>query len=202
MIKLAQSYLYFDRELSEEELYKLADFIFEVTEATAAKYFRDFSFQVSARVEEGSTKTWAVISAVTGAIIFYGDLRSSVETIYHDARAAVTFVNERIIERERLRPQEIIRTRNSSGTPGKLLRLFERVEAGELSPEEATELAIRTVGEKVAMTPQGEAVDLTERFSEELHRAAPEKFRGTAFSDVRQREVSLVQSTREIETSD
>jgi len=198
MIKLAQSYLYFDREHSEEELYELADFMFKVSEVTATEYFSDFSFQVSVRVEEGSTKTWAAISAIAGAIIFYGDLRSSVETIYHDARAVVTYVNESIIQRKGLRHQEIKRTRISSGVPGKLLRLFERVEAGKLSPEEATRLAIKAVGENIIITSQGEAVDLTERFSEELHQVAPEELQGVLFPDAWQTEVRLGQGYRKV----
>ena len=115
VVILAQAYLAFDRHLPEENLLRLAEFIFESTEAAADKYLSRLSVQASVQVEEGSVKTWAKFTGkaagvIASAIIGYGGLRTGIDYIYKDARAAANLVNTDIIQHEKkLHREDLIR---------------------------------------------------------------------------------------------
>ncbi len=173
MIIVAEAYFRFSRTLPGEALDRDAEAILLFAEQLVRDRYVDryqsYVFRVQVRIERGSTRIWVTVTALVGVLTVYGDIRQSLEFLVKDAAYIGSTVFPTVADKLGMAPEYSQKRR---GIPGKLLRLFVRVESGELSPEEATSLAtsilLREGGPEVIY----EAPGITERLSSEFREAS------------------------------
>jgi hypothetical protein len=148
MVTVASSSVLLRRSPTDEaEL----DAIAEIAATAASRFARELlpisDFEVYVRVEEGSirtrTKVFATLGALSVGIAQFGSLATGVREISRLAREVMRQVNTTVIREAASSPREVGPTRRDDGLPGDLRRLFERVENGHLSADEAMLLAER-----------------------------------------------------------
>src|SRR5262245_17848426 len=90
MIVIAEPYARYSNTLPASELDRavanLLNFADEITRSHFADRDQRFEVTVAARVEIGSTRTWITIAALVHALIFYGDIRQSVDYLIKDGQ--------------------------------------------------------------------------------------------------------------------
>jgi hypothetical protein len=136
-----------------EELDAIAEYAYEIAETTASEYLEVRPVGVILRVEEGSVETIVTIgsyaAALLSAISNYGGFWDGISRIKEHAQAVGRFVCNRILKR--IKAQGVSRV--STGQLGELHRLFRKVEAGELTADEATEKSFKIMvkaGEEIS----------------------------------------------------
>jgi hypothetical protein len=105
----------------------------------------DFDVEIGVSAEEASLKVKATVASIAAVLVFYGDLRQSVDQIVADGRAVSEFINEHIAAEPTLTHRPPIHVMRRTLTPGRLQRLFDQVERGELTADEATTLALEAL---------------------------------------------------------
>jgi hypothetical protein len=128
--------------LTIEELDSAAELLFSITEEEAQERFRIKGLEIYVEAEEGSlttrTKVTATLMALYIGIGQFGDFVGAVNSIAKISRDVAGAINARFINETNHSPSDVRRSRRDSGLPGEIKRLFDRVEAGDLTPEEAT----------------------------------------------------------------
>jgi Asp-tRNA(Asn)/Glu-tRNA(Gln) amidotransferase B subunit len=80
----------------------------------------------------------------------YGGIRSGIDYLRHDGKTAATWINTQVRDVLDVPITTVIARRSRTPDPTQLLKLFEMVESGTMSPEEATHRArelLREFGE-------------------------------------------------------
>lgn len=117
------------------------------------------ALSVAVRVEEGSRRVWARVSARDLWVVFLaaGAVNDSVTAINQWGRVFASAVVERVIGRERIQPHDVILRRTYSHVPGVVARTLAEVERGLLSPDAAQqrmERLLRRLDEDAATDAQ------------------------------------------------
>ena len=149
MAILAQASLHFRApRLTEWELDAIAERLFEIADRNARAMLPIDDFEIYVEVEDGSVKTRAQIVAGVLAAIYlgmgnFGDFVGSVKETARIGRALGRAINAEFVERMGPSPRDITYSRPDAGLAGQLERLFNQVEKGEITSEEATKRALR-----------------------------------------------------------
>ena len=178
--------------VDRESLLSIADLVCDRTEIAVREFLPQLEVTIAASAEEASLKTRTKVLATAGAIYIgignFGGFADGVREIVSVSRQAMSHVNEQIIE-EVASPSATIRTRVDTGLPGKLARLFERVESGELTAHEAQCEANSILRRVPEPTPNGMSGDIQSEISR-LAKHAPEVQRRWAVAPVQTPEVT------------
>lgn len=128
MTKLAETYIHLSIDASEEFARESEDFLYSIARSIAYEIFEQDT-QIHIRFEDGSWKTWiAVAGAIYIGIGQYGSFRSGIEYLSKDARKFSNTIIEQFIDREKVDESVIYRTERRLGMPGKLHRLFKKID--------------------------------------------------------------------------
>ena len=140
----------------ETELRRLSTALFDEWQGFVDTALSLPDYSLLLQVEEGSVRGAAKIGAVVGAqylgIGNYGDFISGVKTIGEQIAATGEFVAEQAKQVFDC-PDNKATTRKRGGTISGLQRLFVRVQKGELTPEDAAQLAERLLGDQKDQSP-------------------------------------------------
>ena len=141
---VSETYLKLAASLGPGRRKDLAYAVFPVAEHAAQEFLASYGAARIAEVvvEEGSTKLRSRIrtSAIVigGLVGGYGTIRSGLEYMWRDGRHAAAWMANQI---EPLLPEHPDVTRLRAPAPVRLKRLFDSVESGELTADEALERA-------------------------------------------------------------
>ena len=150
---------------SEAELRQLSTRLFDSWESFAGDALAIPDYSLFLQVEEGSVRGIATVGAVLTAVYFgignYGDFVSGLRTINEQLAATSAYLRENAPTVFSC-PESKVTSSRQAGTLGGLQRLFVKVQAGALSPDEAMQRAQLLLGEETDSVPG---------FLEELARA-------------------------------
>jgi hypothetical protein len=175
VIVIAEPYARFSRTIDSTLLEPTANKLLVFAEQEIASYYdaahRRFSVRVFVRIERGSTRTWITVSAVAGALIFYGDIRQSIDYLISDAKRVSDLVLPAVQQVLGTRDEAPAVTQRRLGVPGQLHRLFRSVEQHHLTPDEATSIAVGLLYKGEGPEVFEEVPELTEKLTEEFQEA-------------------------------
>jgi len=147
MIRIAQFYARYETTLNDgllrESGERLLRFSHERTSTYFGKGYDDYGIVVRAQLEIGSTKAWVAILALASFLSRYGSIREGLIGIVKDVESLARFIIPGISKVIGLDDQLPSFHRRTFGVARRLLSLFEQVEQGEISANEATGRAIR-----------------------------------------------------------
>lgn len=130
--------------------------LFDVWDEYIQKSLKVPDYSISLEVEEGSIKGTGKIAVTVGALYFgigaYGDFISGLQTI----RGQVSYLNQKLVESAvvPLRESNVKPTyRNNSGALTQLQRVFNKVQKGELTVDQAMIEAEHILGNEANSHP-------------------------------------------------
>jgi len=174
MIVIAELYVRFPEKLSgvvlERDAEAILNYADDLVKSHYSERYKGHAFQVHVRIERGSTRVWVTVTSLLGVLIYYGDVRQSIDYLVKDAPYIGTTILPEVASKLHINqiPDDFQRRR---GIPGKLLRLFQKVEIGELSAEEATHRAVDILFREVGPEAVYEAPGLTEQLGSAFRQA-------------------------------
>jgi hypothetical protein len=128
MTKLSETYIHLKMDATDVFREEVAVYLKELAQDASFKMFNQETL-IDIRFEEGSWKTWiAVAGAIYISVGQYGSFRSGIEYLVKDARRFSNIVIERFVDKEKLSQDIIYRTEKRLGIPGKIHRLFQRID--------------------------------------------------------------------------
>lgn len=174
MIVVAEFYARYRTTISETELRTAGERILQFAENVVREHyverFDDFGITITVRLEIGSTRIWITVKAVGKVLIAYGAIRQGVDYLVADSKVLAPKLIPRISTVLNVDERPLYHQRRF-GLPVKLRRLFEQVQRGELSADEATAKAIDLMESQDA-TLIKEIPDFKERLSLEIRELA------------------------------
>lgn len=151
MIVIAQPYIRYSTNLDEPGLESGGEALLHYAENVVQRHYRrkyeQYPFYVEVRVERGSTRSWVTVSSLIGILVLYGNIRQSAEFLVKDAHYLGSELIPGVARRLHLGNEEPDYVQVRKGVPGKICRLFTKVESGELSDQGALHEAKRLLGE-------------------------------------------------------
>jgi hypothetical protein len=139
---VGEGYLRFEPRM-QMPLSEVAKLTFPVVETAGQRFFELFAEKRGAEVvvEDGSLRLLGRVR-VTAAVLVstfvgYGAVRQAVDYARHDGRIAAGWINQQIRELFSLTSDAVHTQRRRTPEPTRLLRLFDSVASGELSPDDA-----------------------------------------------------------------
>ena len=175
MLVIAEPYFRFLQTLGPSRLELGAtELLQDVEPLIVSQYLGSFEripVRVSVRVERGSTKAWITVTGAAGALIFYGDIRQSIDYLIGDAKRVADLVRPFVAPNLGLGGAQPAYRERRLGVPGKLHELFAQVQRREISPEEATQRAVNLLYTQGGPETVREAPGLLERLSREFRDA-------------------------------
>ena len=146
MINITEFYTRYRYTISEIELTAVGARMLRFAETVAhehyAERYDDFGITISVRLEIGSTRIWVTVKAVGKVLITFGAIRQAADYLVADSKMLAPKLIPGI-SRELNVGERPLYYQRRFGLPGQFQRLFEQVQRGELSPDEATAKAIR-----------------------------------------------------------
>lgn len=128
MTKLAETYIHLKLDASEKFKTDSEEYLQHLSRFIAAEIFAQET-EVYIRFEDGSWKTWITIAgAIYIGIGQYGSFRSGIEYLTKDSRKFSNTVIEHFVEKQELNQDLIFRTERRLCVPGKIHRLFQRID--------------------------------------------------------------------------
>jgi len=164
---VSEAYVRIATTLSDREKREIGTVILRIAESAGQEFFAKYDAVVlgEAVIEDGSSKVRGrIITSATvlfGLVGGYGAVRAGIDYLRHDGQVAAAWMSQHVQSALPGDPQ--VRRNRTPGTTS-IRRLFERVEAGELSAEEASERA----GE--LMRAYGEQPDTTQTVVDQLRK--------------------------------
>ncbi|NTU44343.1 MAG: hypothetical protein HGA99_02320 [Chlorobiaceae bacterium] len=139
---ISESYLHFDFPSYRDPL-EVGEFVFPFVEYAASHFFLKLSDKRRTEIiiVDGSIRLKGLISISAKVLIGYGSIRSGIDYLAQDGKAAANWVNRYVQEQLKLPNDAVIARRVRTPGPTRLLRLYENVRSGTMSPEEATRRA-------------------------------------------------------------
>jgi len=155
--------------LSEKDFELYSSDLFDQWEVSVEKNISLPDYAISLEIEEGSISGRAKIAAAASVVYLgvatYGSFITGLQTI----RSQISYVNNVLFESAKYPfdcSKDNITVRNSGGAISKLQSLFQKVQKGTLTPDEATLMAMEIFGEETEDIP-----DLAERLKKEMENA-------------------------------
>lgn len=128
MTKIAEAYMRLDIRLDRRDKIEFKQYLEKQAHIYAAELFhQDVTFVV--HVEDGSVKAWVLVGGIlfTNALVQYGSVRTGMDYAIRDAR----YFSENVlndIKSSGVSPNEIGRFERRLGVPGRLKRIFNRID--------------------------------------------------------------------------
>lgn len=145
------------RSLAKDDFEIYSSRLFDTWDEYIEKSLRVPDYSISLEIEEGSIKGKGRIAIAVGALYLgignYGSFISGLQTI----RGQVSYVSNKLVENA-VSPFEgnNVKTtyRNSGGALSHLHRLFQKVQKGELTADQAMKEAERILGDEANSSPE------------------------------------------------
>lgn len=114
--------------VEKEKLYELKEYL-EYVAAISAKENFDFEVDIEILIEQGSLKGWLQVAGILYAgIAAYGSFRSGIDYLVKDGRGFSDYVIERLHTDTNLPDESFYRTERRLGTPGRIKRLYPKLD--------------------------------------------------------------------------
>ncbi len=133
-----------------------ADSMYKMTDSELTKLPKIGNPGVIVRVRESSIEIviiiWTTAATLFSLISNYGSFRSGLRELINDARAVLEWVRTKIREQSRSEGTHVQNSRLTTGQLTQLNGILKKVERGEISSDDAQEMAIRVferAGEKL-----------------------------------------------------
>ncbi|MFC1876628.1 hypothetical protein ACFL2E_05065 [Thermodesulfobacteriota bacterium] len=128
MTKLAETYIHLNIEASQEFIKESEEFLHHFAQLFSSEIFEQDT-RIYIRYESGSWKTWVTVAgAIYIGIGQYGSFRSGIDYLLKDSKRFSNAVIENFVEKEKIDESLIYRTERRLGIPGKIQRLFKRID--------------------------------------------------------------------------
>ena len=128
MTKIAETYFHLKVNVEKEKLYELKEYL-EYVAAISAKEHFGFEVNIEILVEEGSIKGWLKVAGILYAgVAAYGSFRSGIDYLVKDGRGFSDYVIERLHTDTNLPDESYYRTERRLGTPGRIKRLYPKLD--------------------------------------------------------------------------
>ncbi len=172
MIVLAQFYARYNSTIEDSQITAAGERLFTFVDETVRDFYRDrfneYRLSPEVRIEGGSTKTWVTVGALITILNQYGSIRESADYLIKDTAVLSRLIIPAISRVLGLPDPVPEYHQRRLGVPGRLRRLFEQVEQGEISATEAVDRARRLLeagdGPDLADLPQ-----FKEQVAKEFH---------------------------------
>lgn len=129
MTKLAEAYIHLKIDATDDFKKESKYFLYELARSVSNERFNQDT-EINIKFEDGSWKAWVTVAGVIYlGIGQYGSFRSGLEYLVKDARNFSQIVVERFIENNNLDDDIIFRSERRLGVPGKINRLFQRIDS-------------------------------------------------------------------------
>jgi hypothetical protein len=159
------------QKLPRREFEQYGTTLFDAWDRFLAMELKLPDFSVGLELEEGSIKGRGVVRTVGTALFVgitgYGGLVQGIQMINATIRTSGKVLVDSAAEPFHI-PEAIRRFRRGPGFPGRLERLFARVKKGELTPEEATQIALSMLEGEPDIPP--ELIESVKRSIASVHR--------------------------------
>jgi hypothetical protein len=146
MIVIAEFYARYRSTVTRSELTVAGENLLKFAENAAREYYAErydqLGIAITVRVEIGSTRVWITVKALGKAFLLYAAIRQGTDYLIQDSQNLARLVIPRIPAALKIPPQRPEYHSRRLGLPGQLHRLFEKVQSGELSSDEATNRAV------------------------------------------------------------
>lgn len=172
MIPIAGVYIHIRESFLQEDYQALGEKIYEYIHSLEKDILPDIEKGIEVRIEEGSTKVWAIVLTLTNVFIHYGSIRQSVDYVLKDASYINNKVNSYIKDAWDIDKQDIIYERKETGVPGQIKELFRKVDNKVLTPEEATAKALAIIKKHTSQVEEGAVKKISIKLHKELAVAA------------------------------
>jgi hypothetical protein len=180
VIRLVEIYARFSSTIATSRLESTASALLAAAEKQAQTHYgrryRGVTVEVSARLEQASTKAWATVVGAAAILLRflsdYGSVRSGLDHLIQDGQKFSDTIVRQLPSVLGVPGEEPVSTQVRRGVPGELQRLFSQVEHGQMTAEEATRRALAILN-RHADELGAEAPVLFERLERELRQAAP-----------------------------
>lgn len=164
MVKIAETYIHLNLIFSEEQRNEARKFIYErggfYIEEIFGKHFDPKILEITVRVEGGSTKlrvflNVASISVIILGITTYGAIRKGIDYIVNDSKIFSEYIFNEYVNESSIPKDKIIRFEKRLGIPGKIQKLFKKIDLLEQSLNITQEVTIKnghtTVNQKIGI---------------------------------------------------
>lgn len=188
MTKLAETYIHLSIEPDSVFKSDAAAFLSEIAKPISIDLFEQ-NTRIELRFQDGSWKAWLSVAGVIYlAVGQYGSFRSGIEAIVKDSRQFSNIVVERFIDHKTLNSGEIYRIERRLGVPGKIERLFKRLDRFQqyASPNEITAICDETRAIKKHI------IDIFKMLDHEEDKKLFTDFIGTRLSRIEHRPPKLI----------
>ena len=144
------------RSLAKDDFEIYSSRLFDTWDEYIEKSLMVPDYSISLEIEEGSIKGKGKIAIAVGALYLgignYGSFISALQTI----RGQVSYVSNKLVENAVSPFGENVQTtyRNSGGALSQLQRLFQKVQKGELTADQAMLEAERILGDEANSSPE------------------------------------------------
>ena len=178
--KLAETYFHFKTEVSPQKLQAIEEYLFEYANSLSKDLFKGNTF-INVSIEEGSLKGWVTVAGIMyGVVVGYGSFRSGIDHIVKDAKHFSENTISHLTKKEGISQTEIIRTERRLGIPGKIQRVFKKIDKikiinkGDkviLNIEEVIKHDLKRIFEQIAKQKDRDLLfsNLPEMYRESLH---------------------------------
>jgi hypothetical protein len=175
MIRIAQFYARYDATLDSTLLTESGARLLSFADGRVREHFGErynkYRIEVSAQLEVGSTRAWVRIAALAAILSEYGSIREGAVAIVNDVGMLAKLIIPQVSNIIGLDDQQPSYHRRTFGTAIRLLRLFEQVERGEISANEATARAIWLLDADESTEKMEDLQRLKERLTREVSNA-------------------------------
>jgi hypothetical protein len=124
---LAEMYIQLSLQAEEQHMEQLADVLEHFATYEGRKIYGP-EVSLNLILEEGSLRARAIILGTLAIISRYGDFRSGVDALVHDAKQFSERVSEQFVGEARIPTDEVLRIERRLGTPGRLQRLLKEID--------------------------------------------------------------------------
>lgn len=141
---VSEAYLRIQIDLSDPDKRRIGAVILRIAETAGQEFFQGYETALigEAVIEDGSSKVRARIRTSAIALVsfvgVYGTVRAGLDYMWHDGKKAARWMVEHM---EPTLPEEPGVRRSRAPAAARLRKLFERIEAGEITAAEASEQA-------------------------------------------------------------
>ena len=127
-MKIGETYIHLTTDTSPEFRDFAKSFLFSQANAIGQETLRT-EVEISVRIEEGSLTIWVtILGTLLNALIFYGSIRSGIDQLVKDIRNISQFLIEKFFDEISIPEEEIYRLERRLGVPGKIQRLFKKID--------------------------------------------------------------------------
>lgn len=166
-MKIAETYIHLTIDTSSEFRDAAKSYLYSRAN-TLSKEIIGKEVELSVRVEGGSFIAWATIFGILTftALTKYGSLRSGIDYLVKDIRKFSQVVIDNFLHESNISEEDVYRLERRLGVPGKIQRLFKKIDRFERENHPETSNEIKNEADKL----KKEILKILEQIQEDIDR--------------------------------